>query len=96
MFADRTNWNLSPNRLSEALAAYHSSGKRLYDLSASNPTEEGFERPGEAVLNALGDEGALTYAPDPKGLLSARQAVANYYKSREDEVPADDIIVELP
>jgi alanine-synthesizing transaminase len=93
MFSERTNWNLSPNRLSEALAAYHSAGKRLYDLSASNPTEEGFERPGEAVLNAFANEAALTYAPDPKGLLSARQAVANYYKTREDEVPTDDIIL---
>src|SRR5207248_976292 len=61
MFAERTNWNLSPNRLSEALAAYHAAGKRLYDLSASNPTEEGFERPSETVLNALANEAALTY-----------------------------------
>jgi len=39
MFAERTNWNLAPNRLSEALAAHLAAGKRLYDLSASNPTE---------------------------------------------------------
>jgi alanine-synthesizing transaminase len=93
MFADRTNWNLSPNRLSEALAAHLAAEKRLYDLSASNPTEEGFERPSEAVLTALHNEAALTYAPDPKGLLPARQAVANYYKNRGDEVSADDIIL---
>ncbi len=42
MFAERTNWNLAPNRLSEALAAHLAAGKRLYDLSASNPTEVGF------------------------------------------------------
>jgi alanine-synthesizing transaminase len=93
MFADRTNWNLSPNRLSEALAAYHASGKRLYDLSASNPTEEGFERPGEALLSALVNDAALTYVPNPKGLLPSRQAVAAYYKSREDEVSPEDIIL---
>jgi alanine-synthesizing transaminase len=93
MFADRTNWNLSPNRLSEALSVHLAAGKRLYDLSASNPTEEGFERPGDAVLNALANDAALTYAPDPKGLLPARQAVANYYKGREDEVSTDDIIL---
>jgi alanine-synthesizing transaminase len=93
MFADRTNWNLSPNRLSEALAAHLAAGKRLHDLSASNPTEEGFERPSEAVLTALRNDASLTYAPDPKGLLPARQAVANYYKSRGDEVSPDDIIL---
>jgi alanine-synthesizing transaminase len=93
MFADRTNWNLSPNRLSEALAAHLAAGKALHDLSASNPTEEGFERPAEAVLTALRNDATLTYAPDPKGLLPARQAVANYYKSRGDEVSPDDIIL---
>lgn len=93
MFADRTNWNLTPNRLSEALAAHLAAGKGLRDLSASNPTEEGFERSAEAVLTALRNDASLTYAPDPKGLLPARQAVANYYKSRGDEVSPDDIVL---
>jgi alanine-synthesizing transaminase len=93
MFAERTNWNLSPNRLSEALAAHLAAGKRLYDLSASNPTEEGFERPGEALLKALSNDDALKYAPDPKGLLPARQAVVDYYKGQNAEVAADDVIL---
>ena len=93
MFADRTNWNLSPNRLSETLAAHLAAGKRLYDLSASNPTEEGFERPGEAVLSALCNDEALKYVPDPRGLLPARQAVAGYYHARGAEVAADDVIL---
>jgi alanine-synthesizing transaminase len=93
MFADRTNWNLSPNRLSEELAAYLAAGRQLHDLSASNPTEEGFARPCESVLNALANDAALTYKPDPKGLLPARQAVADYYKAREDEVSPNDIIL---
>ena len=49
MFAERTNWNLAPNRLSEALAAHLAAGKRLYDLSASNPTEVGFAVNAEAL-----------------------------------------------
>jgi alanine-synthesizing transaminase len=93
MFANRTSWNLSPNRLSEALKQYLASGKRLFDLSASNPTECGFERDGEAILNALHNQASLKYVPDPKGLLPARQAVAEYYEGREDHVPANDIIL---
>ena len=42
MFASRTNWNLKPNRLAEALERHKSSGRQLLDLSASNPTECGF------------------------------------------------------
>ena len=43
MFAGRTNWNLNSNRLSEALAKHRAAAKPLLDLSASNPTECGFE-----------------------------------------------------
>jgi alanine-synthesizing transaminase len=93
MFADRTNWNLTPNRLSEALANHLSTGKRLYDLSASNPTEGGFEYSGESILRALCDETALAYVPDPKGLLRARQAVAEYYAGRGDEVSVENLIL---
>src|SRR5882757_8766959 len=35
---------------------------------------------------------AMTYVPDPKGLLRARQAVAEYYSDRGDEISADDVI----
>ncbi len=93
MFAERTNWNLAPNRLSEALAQHLAAGKRLYDLSASNPTEVGFAYDGETILHALCDSTALTYVPDPKGLLRARQGVAEYYAERGDEVAVEDIIL---
>jgi alanine-synthesizing transaminase len=93
MFADRTNWNLTPNQLSETLAEYLAAGKRITDLSASNPTEAGFEYAGQAILQALCNEGALTYVPDPKGLLRGRQAVAEYYAERGDQVSPQDIIL---
>jgi alanine-synthesizing transaminase len=93
MFADRTNWNLTPNRLSEELAQHLAAGKRIFDLSASNPTEGGFEYDGESMLRALCNETALTYVPDPKGLLRARQAVAEYYAGRGDEVSVEDIVL---
>jgi alanine-synthesizing transaminase len=91
MFADRTNWDLTPNALSVALAAYRASGKPLLDLTASNPTECGFVYDSEAILAALANSAALHYEPDPRGLLSARESVSRYYAERGDHVPPDGL-----
>lgn len=93
MFADRSNWNLAPNRLSEALARRRAAGLPVLDLTASNPTECGFEYNGEAILTSLANPAALTYSPDPKGLLSARQAVTGYYAERGAAVPPEDVLL---
>ncbi len=93
MFAKRTNWNLAPNRLSAALAAHRAAGKPLLDLTVSNPTECGFEYDRSAILNVLSNPAALSYEPDPRGLESARRAVAGYYARRKEEVSAEDIFL---
>src|SRR5271168_805647 len=93
MFADRTNWNLKANPLSEALARHRAAGKPLLNLTISNPTECGFDYDGRAILEALANPASLAYDPDPRGLLSARQAAAAYYAARGAEVPADSIIL---
>jgi aspartate/methionine/tyrosine aminotransferase len=93
MFAKRTNWNMAPNRLSEALAAHRAAGRPLLDLTVSNPTECGFEYDRSAILNALSNAAALTYEPNPRGLESARRAVAGYYADRKEEVSAEDIFL---
>src|SRR5215813_10716244 len=68
MFAKRTNWNLTANRLSEAQARHRASGKALLDLSASNPTECGFQYASHAIMRALCSPRTIEYRPDPKGL----------------------------
>jgi alanine-synthesizing transaminase len=93
MFADRTNWNLAANRLSNALARHRNAKKPLIDLSASNPTECGFVYDTEAILRALANPSVLAYEPEPKGLLSAREAIALYYAARGNRVPVDDIFL---
>jgi len=93
MFAKRTNWNFTPNRLSEVLSANRAAGKLLLDLTVSNPTECGFEYDRSAILNALGNPAALSYEPDPRGLESARRAVAGYYADCKEEVSAEDIFL---
>ncbi|HET9401677.1 MAG TPA: pyridoxal phosphate-dependent aminotransferase [Candidatus Acidoferrales bacterium] len=80
MFAARTNWKLEPNRLARVLEAYRVSGKPIFDLTASNPTTCGFAYPEAEILSALSDTRALFYSPESKGMRSAREAAANYYK----------------
>lgn len=93
MFADRTNWNLRANRLGEALERHRASGKRLIDLTASNPTECGFAYDGEAILGAIANPLALEYKPQTKGLVSARRAVADYYAAVGIELSIEDVIL---
>jgi aspartate/methionine/tyrosine aminotransferase len=93
MFADRTKWNLGPNRLSEALARHRAAGKPLVDLTVSNPTECGFTYDQRAILAALQNPAALNYEPCARGLPSARQAVCEYYAERAANVGVDDIFL---
>jgi aspartate/methionine/tyrosine aminotransferase len=65
----------------------------VWDLTASNPTRCGFEYDAEAVLRALRQPSALDYDPNPKGILSAREAVARYYAehlSASEQVAASE------
>jgi alanine-synthesizing transaminase len=93
MFAARTNWNLASNRLAETLLRHRNSGRKLLDLSAANPTECGFQYDHKAILSALQQPGALEYHPDPRGLLTAREAVSRYYAAIGIEVPSDSMIL---
>jgi alanine-synthesizing transaminase len=93
MFADRTNWNLSLNRLAEALEKRRAQGLEIIDLTVSNPTESGFVYDEENILAALSNPAALKYEPNPRGRLSAREAVAEYYRDHGATVPVDDIFL---
>jgi aspartate/methionine/tyrosine aminotransferase len=93
MFADRTNWDLKTNRLADALARHKTSGRKLLDLSASNPTECGFVYNTAVIMRALCAPASLQYHPDPRGLKPARQAVCDYYAGRGEHVSIDDLLL---
>jgi aspartate/methionine/tyrosine aminotransferase len=93
MFADRTNWNLAPNRLSEALRQRRDAGSAVIDLTASNPTKCGFQYHRQAILQAVSNPSILDYDPDPRGLKTARDAVAAYYAGHGAPISPDDIIL---
>ncbi|HEV2021666.1 MAG TPA: pyridoxal phosphate-dependent aminotransferase [Terriglobales bacterium] len=82
MFSSRTDWDLTPNRLSAELARLRARGREVLDLTESNPTRCGFRYDRKVILRALARPGALEYQPDPRGMRSARQAVAEYYGRR--------------
>jgi alanine-synthesizing transaminase len=93
VFAERANWNLESNRLSEALVRHRSSGKQLFDLTVSNPTVCGFTYDSHAILKALANPEALVYHPDPKGLEAARRAICGYYSAAGAAVRAEDLLL---
>lgn len=93
MFSQRTNWNLTPNRLSRALDRHRASGKELLDLTASNPTGCGFQYDQQAILGSLQSPEVLHYRPDPRGLLSAREAVSEYYSGCGARVSVEDMVL---
>jgi aspartate/methionine/tyrosine aminotransferase len=93
MFALRTNWNLKPNPLAEALERHKAGSRRLLDLSASNPTGCGFKYDSPAIMRALCSPASLQYHPDPRGLQSARQAVCDYYAEHGEHVAIDDLLL---
>jgi alanine-synthesizing transaminase len=85
MFSKRTDWKLTPNRFTEVQRALHAAGREVLDLTVSNPTRAGLRYDNEAILNALSNPQAMDYDPQPKGLITAREAVADYYREQHGE-----------
>ncbi len=93
MFSHRTDWKLTPNRFTQAQEELRAAGREILDLTISNPTRAELHYDAEAILQALVNPKALDYDPQPKGLLSAREAVAAYYRRQHDDVDAESIIL---
>ena len=69
-----------PNHLARLLAEKRRAGTRggraLLDLTVTNPTAAGLLALDAPALKALADERAAAYDPDPRGLRTAREAIA--------------------
>ncbi len=64
----------------------------IADLTASNPTRCGFKY-SDSLLDALADARALDYDPQPRGLLSAREAVCRYYADHSVALDPGQIVL---
>jgi aspartate/methionine/tyrosine aminotransferase len=84
MFSHRTSWKLTHNALTRAIEEAREADANLLDLTTSNPTRAGLKYDAENLLGAFSNDKALDYDPQSKGLLSAREAVAEYYRQEHD------------
>jgi len=84
MFSHRTSWKLTQNALTRAIEEAREADANLLDLTTSNPTRAGLKYDAENLLGAFSNDKALDYDPQSKGLLSAREAVAEYYRQEHD------------
>lgn len=106
-FSRRTDWPAGSNRLAELVEKLRRDSVGFIDLTLSNPTQCGLG-PGSSDisgasgtsaaqdrswLDTLNDPANLRYSPDPKGLLTARQAVAAYYAAKGVLVDPEQIIL---
>jgi alanine-synthesizing transaminase len=92
-FSSRTGWDLGESAFAEAIRRARAEGRDLIDLTVSNPTTCGFEYDTEMILAPLSDPRALRYDPDPRGMRSAREAVAGYYAAHGADVDPDGIVL---
>jgi alanine-synthesizing transaminase len=81
---------LAPNALAQLLAGKRAIGQTVLDLTESNPTRVGLDYDQEAIRAALADPGVCHYEPDPRGMHSARVAVAQKLGGR---FMPDDLIL---
>jgi len=62
-------------------------------MTVSNPTLCGFSYDAEAVLGVFGGSEAMVYDPDPRGIRSAREAVAAYYADHGAKIDPDTVVL---
>lgn len=91
-FSSRVPADLGLNRLTRALQQARAEGRRLIDLTVSNPTRAAFDYPSN-LLAPLAHPRGLVYEPQPLGLIDARKAVAADYARREIAVSPERIVL---
>ncbi len=92
-FSRRTGWDTGESAFAAAVRVAREGGRRLVDLTVSNPTVCGFEYDAEAMLGPFRSAEALRYDPHPMGMRGAREAVARYYAEHGAEVGADEVVL---
>jgi alanine-synthesizing transaminase len=76
MFSRRAQWNMPQNRLAVARERHPDA----LDLTESNPTRAGIAYPLDEISDAFARAARAPYDPDPRGLRSAREALADHLR----------------
>ncbi|MFN2441223.1 MAG: pyridoxal phosphate-dependent aminotransferase [Thermoanaerobaculia bacterium] len=93
MLSRRTAWGSPRNRLTIAREEAVARGQELIDLTESNPTRAGIEYPVAELGELLRKSASAPYDPDPLGMRSAREALAEHLASEGDPVHPDDLVL---
>ncbi len=93
MFSQRTEWELTPNRITGILEDLKKSNQRIFDLTESNPTNCGFSYLTQDLQGALMNPDNMRYSPATKGLAASREAVAKYYESKGITISPEQIFL---
>ncbi len=91
-FSQRTAWNTEESALARAHRLRLKAGLPIADLTASNPTRCGLDYP-EDLLQALTHRQSLDYDPQPRGVLTAREAVCRYYADTGAMVRPEQVVL---
>jgi len=92
-FSERSAHDPRPNALALALQRAHEARRPVIDLTVANPTTAGIPYASEAITRAFADPRALTYAPEPFGLASAREAVAAELRAHGAAIEAHRVVL---
>ena len=85
-FSRRAQWNAPINQLTNRLTIARQSRRDLLDLTNSNPTRANIEYPTEELAEIMSRAARASYDPQPLGLVSAREAVAEHVRCSVDDV----------
>ncbi|MFN7959282.1 MAG: pyridoxal phosphate-dependent aminotransferase [Holophagaceae bacterium] len=77
--SSRLPQGFEPNALSASLTRLRAQGRKILDLTVSNPTRCGFAYPEAELRQALSQPAVLAYDPDPQGSRAAREAIARHH-----------------
>jgi len=81
-FSQRLPSALEDNPLALAVTKRRAVGKPVLDLTLVNPTKAALPYPFAEIAAALAEGAQTAYEPESRGLLSAREAVAEIYRRR--------------
>lgn len=92
-FSSRSRFTADRNQLTVALERAYAEGRRVLDLTESNPTHAGLSPAGAELTTLLADDAVERYEPTPFGLWSARQAIARELAALGHTVSAEHVLL---
>jgi alanine-synthesizing transaminase len=93
LFSSRLPENLEPNEFTRILEEKRAAGRKILDLTHSNPTTAGFSFAPFAAIN-LGSGPPGSYQPTPQGMATTRESIKDYYfRNAHGVINSEDLLL---